>query len=107
MQDAYAVLLREQAARRPSETSDLDIPTQVFRVVNAASVPERPYFPKLWLFSLVGFLTGLLAGLGAAFLAEAHDRSVRSAEELEALLDLPVLAEIPVVRRTLLGPGDW
>lgn len=40
-------------------------------------------------------LLALLVGLGAAFLLDYLDDSVRTAEEAEALLDAPVLGEIP------------
>lgn len=51
----------------------------------------------LGLASEVGLRTliGLLVGIGLAFLIDYMDSSVRSREEAERLLDLPVLGEIP------------
>lgn len=40
-------------------------------------------------------LIGLLVGIGAAFLIDYLDPSVRTREEAEQLLDMPVLGEIP------------
>jgi capsular polysaccharide biosynthesis protein len=42
---------------------------------------------------------GLLVGIGAAFLVDYLDASVRSRQEAETLLRVPVLAEIPRTRR--------
>jgi capsular polysaccharide biosynthesis protein len=42
---------------------------------------------------------GLLVGIGLAFLIDYVDPSVRSREEAEALLHMPVLGEIPRTRR--------
>jgi capsular polysaccharide biosynthesis protein len=42
---------------------------------------------------------GLLVGIGAAFLIDYVDPSVRSRQEAEAVLDMPVLGEIPRTRR--------
>jgi capsular polysaccharide biosynthesis protein len=44
-------------------------------------------------------LIGLLVGLGVAFLIDYLDPSVRTREEAERLLDMPVLGEIPRASR--------
>jgi capsular polysaccharide biosynthesis protein len=51
----------------------------------------------LGLISEIGLRTliGLIVGLGLAFLVDYLDQSVRTREEAERLLDIPVLAEIP------------
>ncbi|HYW90824.1 MAG TPA: hypothetical protein VFB50_23845, partial [Chloroflexota bacterium] len=53
------------------------------------------------LISEVGLRTliGLLVGLGLAFLLDYIDPSVRSREEAEDLLRLPIIGEIPRTRR--------
>jgi len=69
----------------------------VFRILEPALPPQRPFYPSAPAFAGLGLLAGLLAGVAAAFVAEARDRSVRSAEELERLLGRPLLAAIPFV----------
>jgi capsular polysaccharide biosynthesis protein len=51
----------------------------------------------LGLISEIGLRTliGLIVGLGLAFLVDYLDQSVRTREEAERLLQMPVLAEIP------------
>ena len=44
----------------------------------------------------LAFVVGLLLGLAAAFLIDYLDDKVRTADDLEALTDRPVLAEVPV-----------
>jgi capsular polysaccharide biosynthesis protein len=44
-------------------------------------------------------IIGLLVGIGAAFLVDYLDTSVRSRQEAETLLQVPVLAEIPRTHR--------
>jgi capsular polysaccharide biosynthesis protein len=55
----------------------------------------------LGLVSEIGLRTliGLLVGIGAAFLVDYLDPSVRTREEAERLLQMPVLGEIPSPRR--------
>lgn len=48
---------------------------------------------------LLGVAFGLLIGLGLAFAAEALDRRVRTVEEVEGQLGLPLLARIPTTAR--------
>ena len=53
------------------------------------------------LISEIGLRTviGLLIGIGLAFLLDYLDASVRTRDEAEDLLRLPVLGEIPRTRR--------
>jgi len=69
-----------------------------YRVLEDPYLPEKPSFPKPWLFALVGAIVGLGAGLGTAVLGELLDHSVKGLRELEASLPFPVLATFPHVR---------
>jgi hypothetical protein len=53
------------------------------------------------MFGLGGLMFGLITGLGACFLAEYLDRSIKSVADLEHLLPYPVIGT--VVRVTPLG----
>jgi succinoglycan biosynthesis transport protein ExoP len=48
----------------------------------------------------LGFLIGIVLGVGLAFLREAFDTRVRSADELHARLGLPLLGHVPKPDRT-------
>jgi succinoglycan biosynthesis transport protein ExoP len=68
------------------------------RIIDYAITPEYPVGPKVKQNSLLGFLLGLILGLGGAFLIEYLDTSLKSAREVEDLTGISVLASIPVVR---------
>jgi len=71
------------------------------RVVEDAAVPDAPIRPRKALALVVSLLLGLGLGIAAALSVEYLDTSVKSPEEIERVLGLPVIAVVPVfeVRR--------
>ena len=70
-----------------------------FRILDPASLPERPSFPNRSLFALAGAIAGLLLGAGLAIVVDALDPTLKDADEAAAVLGLPLLAVIPFVPR--------
>jgi len=64
-------------------------------VLDRASLPTAPVFPRTRLTLLVAALLGLGLGLAAALLRENLATKVETAEDLSAASGLPVFAEIP------------
>ena len=63
-------------------------------VLNAATEPARHSRPKTMLNIVLGIVVGLALGLGAVFLLELLDRRVRSNDDLESVLDVPLLGTL-------------
>jgi capsular exopolysaccharide synthesis family protein len=63
--------------------------------VQAANVPSAASIPKTKRNAILGFVVGVLLGVGLAFLLERLDRRIRSAEDLEAVFGVPVLGIVP------------
>ncbi|MDI6854549.1 MAG: polysaccharide biosynthesis tyrosine autokinase [Deltaproteobacteria bacterium] len=64
-------------------------------VIDPADVPVEPYFPRKGLFLGLSGIIGLCLGLGAAFLAEYLDDSLKTTEEVERVCRLPSLGLVP------------
>jgi capsular exopolysaccharide synthesis family protein len=64
-------------------------------IVSAAEAPGKPAFPKTSIFLMLGLMIGSAAGVGAVAVQEARERGFRTAEEIEAALQLPFLAGVP------------
>jgi len=73
-----------------------------FRIIDPPSLPEKPYFPDRFKFSLAAvgaaFAFAVLFGFGAEFL----DDRIRGEQALSEAVSLPILAEIPA----LSTPGE-
>lgn len=65
------------------------------RIVEPATVPGRPIKPKKALNTFMGAFFGLVTGVGLVFLFEYLDDSIRTADDVKNLLNLPVLGLIP------------
>jgi capsular exopolysaccharide synthesis family protein len=70
------------------------------RVVDRALVPESPFRPSLRLDLSVGLVGGLLLGIGLVFLFHFLDRTVKTPEEVERIIGLPVLGVIADISTT-------
>ena len=69
----------------------------VARVVDPAIANSTPIKPKKQMIVMLAFVLSLMLGVAVAFLLEHLDTSVRSAEDAESKLGLPLLAAVPVV----------
>lgn len=64
------------------------------KVVTPATVPTAPSWPSIPLNLGVGLLAGLLIGVGGAVLLEKLNTSLKDAQDIAAVTDLPVLAVV-------------
>ncbi|HXN21377.1 MAG TPA: polysaccharide biosynthesis tyrosine autokinase [Candidatus Dormibacteraeota bacterium] len=81
------------------------------RVVDPATVPSYPSRPSKTRNIALGFLVGLIGGIGLALLREYLDNTVKTPDDVERLSRLPSLAVVPAfaslngqpTKRKLLG----
>ena len=66
-------------------------------VIDPAVASHVPVSPRPTLNLVLGTFLGLFLGIGLALGLEFLDSTVRSPDEAEALLGLPVLGRIPVI----------
>jgi len=90
-------------ARSVQEKIELQIPRTPVEVIAPAKAPdpEMPYSPNWYLNVLLSVLAGLVAGIGLAFFVEYLDTSLKSVDEVEQFLGMPVLGVVPQKMRAL------
>ena len=66
-----------------------------FVVLDPAQPPERPYRPNRPLIDMLGLAGGLSLGVLMAFALEVFDPAVKTEQEINQQLNVPVFGEIP------------
>ncbi|WP_080799556.1 YveK family protein [Arabiibacter massiliensis] len=86
--------LAKQTATVAVDTMEL----QAINVVDAAQVPTAPSGPNRIMYTAVAFLAGLFFAVALIVLLDLIDVTVKSPEEAEELLGLPVLGRMPALK---------
>ena len=81
--------------RAQTQTMELAMPRFAVSVKQVAEPPAYPARPRVGLNLTLGALVGLVIGIGLAFFIEYLDTSVKTMDDVESLLGVPVLAIIP------------
>jgi succinoglycan biosynthesis transport protein ExoP len=95
------LLLDGVRTRAQTQTMELAMPRLAVSVKQVAEPASYASRPRVALNLALGALVGLVVGLGLAFFIEYLDTSVKTMEDVESLLGVPVLAIIPKGIRVL------
>jgi len=92
-------LLYERMLQRikESDASDASSPINVW-VVEEAAVPRFPFNKSFKRTLMMGLLTSLMIGVGLAFFLEYLDNTVKTVEDAEARLHLPIMGTVPMIK---------
>ena len=95
---SYNNLLAKQEESKLASSLERREGSEQFRTLDAASLPEKPYNHLLRMEVAVGgALGGLIAGLALVGFLAYRDSSFKSEEEIVRILNLSVLAIVPVL----------
>ncbi len=96
----------EKVAKRLAETDmTRDVGVNNVSILDMATVPRAPIRPNVQLNFVIGFLLALLAGFGAALLAEMLDNTIKDRNDIEQKLRIPYLGSIPTFAPTATDEG--
>jgi capsular exopolysaccharide synthesis family protein len=99
-------VLEAAEIRLSTETMQRTMPQDPAMIWERAEPSDYPASPRVWLNMLLGVVVGIGFGVGLAFFIEYLDTSVKTMEEVETLLKVPVLAVIPKEISILIRQAD-
>jgi polysaccharide biosynthesis transport protein len=88
-------ILESAESRYSTEAMQRTMPQSPATIWEKAEVSDFPAKPKVAQNMIVAVAVGLALGIGLAFLIEYLDTSVKTMQDIEAALGVPVLAVIP------------
>jgi len=94
----YEDLLRKVLESKLSESMEKKKKATRFQILDHANFPSSPERPSRPLIVVLGFIAALAAGFGLSILMENINTTFRNADELNAEIDLPLLASIPAIK---------
>lgn len=65
-------------------------------IINDAKVNENPVSPSVPRYTILGFAVGMVISCGYVFITFLFDKRLRTREEVENFLGVPVLATVPL-----------
>ncbi|MDF7808522.1 polysaccharide biosynthesis tyrosine autokinase [Pontiellaceae bacterium B12219] len=92
-------------AKHRQEIITLQVPRNPVEIIDVAEPNRRPVSPNLFMNVLLSIFVGLGAGVGLAYFIEYLDTSIKTADDVERILGLPVLGLIPQKVRPLIEEG--
>lgn len=90
----YMMLLEKAEEAKISEASEIGTVSMLDR----ARIPEKENKKKKVVNLMLGFVMGLIISIGVAFVLEYFDTSIKTIEDVEKSLNIPLLASVPSIR---------
>jgi capsular exopolysaccharide synthesis family protein len=90
----YMMLLEKSEEAKISEASEIGTVSMLDR----ARIPEKENKKKKVVNLMLGFVMGLIISIGVAFVMEYFDTSIKTIEDVEKSLKIPLLASVPSIR---------
>lgn len=95
-QKTYETLLEQYDAARVREA----IRANTITVIEPAGLPLKPSQPKLLMNIALGFIIGLVGGIGMVFLFENLNPRLYSLDQIETVSEFNIIGKIPSIRHT-------
>jgi polysaccharide chain length determinant protein (PEP-CTERM system associated) len=93
----YQDLLAKSLESELSENMEKKQKGEQFQILDPANFPLAPVRPNRPMIVLIGLLAGLGAGFGLAFVSDNMDTSFKRSDEINAYVNVPLLATIPAL----------
>jgi len=95
IQETYNSLLSRKLEAEIAVNLERKQKGEQFRILDSAKVPIRPFKPNMQRILLMTVALGFALGCGLAYLREIMDTSFRRPEDIEEVLQIPIIASLP------------
>jgi len=95
IQETYNSLLSRKLEAEIAVNLEMKQKGEQFRILDPAKTPIRPFKPDINRILLMTVGLGFALGCGLAYLRETMDTSFRRPEDVEELLQIPIMASLP------------
>ena len=92
----YGIMMEKYEDARIAEQAE----SGAIRVIDYAERPGAPIKPRVSMNMLVGIILGIGLGIGAAFLVHSLDTKLRTLEDMENYVRLPIVGTIPFIQES-------
>jgi succinoglycan biosynthesis transport protein ExoP len=93
----YDELLKKKNDSAMATSMELLQQGERFRIIDPPSLPVKPDFPNRLKFWAIGLGVGLVLGIAVAGTYETMDDRIYEEKELQQILPVPVISEIPTI----------
>jgi polysaccharide chain length determinant protein (PEP-CTERM system associated) len=93
----YQDLLAKSLESELSENMEKKQKSEQFQILDPANLPIKPVRPNRLMIVLAGLVAGLAGGIGLAVFWDSLDSSFRRGEEINAYVNVPLLATLPAL----------
>ena len=93
----YQDLLAKSLESELSENMEKKQKGEQFQILDAANFPVKSARPNRLMIILMGLVGGLAGGIGLAIFLDTLDSSFRRSEEINAYVNVPLLATLPAL----------
>jgi polysaccharide chain length determinant protein (PEP-CTERM system associated) len=98
IEQSYKALLRKKEDAQLAANLERRQIGEQFKLLDPATMPQKPDSPNRPLLLMVGSVLGLVIGVGLIVVLEYRDASLRTDEDVTQVLNLPVLAVVPLMQ---------
>ncbi len=98
IRSVYSSLLDRKLEAELSVNMEKKQKGEQFRILDHARIPQKPITPDIRKIFIFALAAGMAFGGGVIFLLEFFNSSIRSDEEIEEELGLPILASVPALK---------
>jgi capsular polysaccharide biosynthesis protein len=93
---AQAAKIVNSVADSLIEVSASLYPVGSIKVVDRAAMPNTPVKPRPLFNAVIAFFAGFMVSLGIVFIMEYMDNTIKTTEDIEKYIEIPVIGVIPM-----------